>query len=221
MHDRVAIGPRINTKAPCVTMQVAHGRAGNHCQDQESLHQPNIGIVNLRKSVFPLVLLPLLWLLSACGEQARLLPAQVQSGAKPELMQLNRTIIPAVKITPAVAWTIAGADSARLHVGVGSNSSLAQTVMDAEPMPAEVLKIQAATGTTWVFASELCNPCGVDSEPRSGTLWIVINEHDEIDIGSDGIGSDFVPGYLTSTGRDAFYGRSYNQYGQKGDKRVW
>jgi len=56
------------------------------------------------KTVYALALLPLLALLSACGEQARL-PAQAGTGADPALSQPNRTLVPTIDIAPAVGWT--------------------------------------------------------------------------------------------------------------------
>jgi glucose/arabinose dehydrogenase len=113
-------------------------------------------------------------------------------------------------------WTkslLASTDGARLYVGVGSNSNAAENGMDVEHMRAAILEVEAATGTTRVFASGLRNPVGLDWEPRTGELWAVVNERDEL-------GSDLVPDYLTSVRRDAFYGWPYSYYGQHVDKRV-
>ncbi|MGK2925676.1 MAG: PQQ-dependent sugar dehydrogenase [Lysobacterales bacterium] len=113
-------------------------------------------------------------------------------------------------------WTkslLASADGARLYVGVGSNSNVAENGMQAEHMRAAILEVDAATGTTRVFASGLRNPVGLDWEPHTGALWAVVNERDEL-------GSDLVPDYLTSVRRDAFYGWPYSYYGQHVDERV-
>jgi hypothetical protein len=113
-------------------------------------------------------------------------------------------------------WTkslLASADGARLYVGVGSNSNVAENGMHVEHMRAAILEVDAATGTTRLFASGLRNPVGLDWEPRTGALWAVVNERDEL-------GSDLVPDYLTSVRRDAFYGWPYSYYGQHVDKRV-
>jgi glucose/arabinose dehydrogenase len=50
-------------------------------------------------------------------------------------------------------------------------------------------------------------------EPRSGALWTVVNERDEL-------GSDLVPDYMTSVNDGAFYGWPYSYYGQHVDERV-
>lgn len=58
----------------------------------------------MRKTVFTLALLPLLTLLPACAEHARL-PAQAGTGTDPELPQPDPGLVPTVKIAPAVGWT--------------------------------------------------------------------------------------------------------------------
>ncbi|WP_417568112.1 PQQ-dependent sugar dehydrogenase [Marinobacter sp.] len=113
-------------------------------------------------------------------------------------------------------WTkslLASADGTHLYVGVGSNSNIAENGMQVEHMRAAILEIDAATGTTRVFASGLRNPVGLDWEPHTGALWAVVNERDEL-------GSDLVPDYLTSVRRDTFYGWPYSYFGQHVDERV-
>lgn len=113
-------------------------------------------------------------------------------------------------------WTkslVASDDGARLYVGVGANSNVAENGMEVEHMRAAILEIDAASGVTRVFASGLRNPVGLDWEPHTGALWAVVNERDEL-------GSDLVPDYLTSVRRDAFYGWPYSYYGQHVDTRV-
>lgn len=113
-------------------------------------------------------------------------------------------------------WTkslVASVDGAHLYVGVGSNSNVGENGMQAEHMRAAILEVDAATGTTRVFASGLRNPVGLDWEPHTGVLWAVVNERDEL-------GSDLPPDYLTSVRRDAFYGWPYSYFGQHVDKRV-
>ena len=48
------------------------------------------------------------------------------------------------------------------------------------------------------FATGLRNPNGLAWEPRTGALWTVVNERDEL-------GSDLVPDYLTSVREGGFY----------------
>src|SRR5262245_2068901 len=61
-----------------------------------------------------------------------------------------------------------------------------------------------------------CRPrheTGLAWDPKTGALWTVVNERDEL-------GSDLVPDYLTSVRDGAFYGWPYSYYGQNVDKRV-
>jgi glucose/arabinose dehydrogenase len=64
-----------------------------------------------------------------------------------------------------------------------------------------------------VFASGLRNPNGMAWEPKTGALWTVVNERDEI-------GNDLVPDYLTSVKDGGFYGWPYSYFGQHVDERV-
>ncbi|UKE46767.1 MULTISPECIES: PQQ-dependent sugar dehydrogenase [Xanthomonas translucens group] len=113
-------------------------------------------------------------------------------------------------------WTkslLASHDGNKLYVGVGSNSNVAENGMDAELNRAAILEVDAHSGTTRVFASGLRNPVGMAWQPGADTLWVVVNERDEI-------GSDLVPDYLTSVREGGFYGWPYSYYGQHVDERV-
>jgi glucose/arabinose dehydrogenase len=57
------------------------------------------------------------------------------------------------------------------------------------------------------------NPNGLGWDRKTGELWTVVNERDEL-------GSDLVPDYLTSVKEGAFYGWPYSYYGQHVDERV-
>ena len=94
----------------------------------------------------------------------------------------------------------------------GSNSNVGENGMENEIDRAAILEVDPATGTTRVFASGLRNPNGLGWEPRTGVLWTVANERDEL-------GSDLVPDYLTSVKQGAFYGWPYSYYGQHLDTR--
>jgi glucose/arabinose dehydrogenase len=113
-------------------------------------------------------------------------------------------------------WTknvVANRDGTRLYVTVGSNSNVAERGIAAEHQRAAILEIDPATGSTSVYASGLRNPNGLAWEPRTGALWAVVNERDEI-------GSDLVPDYLTSVERDGFYGWPFSYFGAHVDQRV-
>ena len=113
-------------------------------------------------------------------------------------------------------WTkslVASPDGARLYVGVGSNSNVAENGMEEEENRAAVLEIDPAAGTSRVFASGLRNPVGIDFHPGTGQLWVAVNERDEI-------GDDLVPDYLTSVVEGGFYGWPYSYFGAHVDARV-
>jgi glucose/arabinose dehydrogenase len=113
-------------------------------------------------------------------------------------------------------WTknvIASRDGSRLYVTVGSNSNVAENGIENEKNRAAILEIDPASGATTVFATGLRNPNGLAFEPKTGALWTVVNERDDI-------GSDLVPDYLTSVQRDGFYGWPYSYFGAHVDARV-
>ena len=113
-------------------------------------------------------------------------------------------------------WTknvIANADGSKLYATVGSNSNVAENGMAAEERRAAILEIDPSSGNARIFASGLRNPNGLAWNPRTGVLWTVVNERDEI-------GSDLVPDYMTSVKDGSFYGWPYSYYGQHVDERV-
>ena len=113
-------------------------------------------------------------------------------------------------------WTkslLANADGSKLYVGVGSNSNAGEHGIEAEKERAAIWEIDPATGSHRVFASGLRNPVGLAWEPKSGALWVSVNERDEL-------GSDLVPDYMTAVKEGAFYGFPFSYYGQHVDTRV-
>jgi glucose/arabinose dehydrogenase len=113
-------------------------------------------------------------------------------------------------------WTkslTASPDGSKLYVGVGSNSNITENGMAVEAGRAAIWEVDRATGLKRIFASGLRNPTGLGFEPRTGRLWAVVNERDEI-------GPNLVPDYLTSVRQDAFYGWPYSYFGQHVDVRV-
>jgi glucose/arabinose dehydrogenase len=113
-------------------------------------------------------------------------------------------------------WTknvIPNADGSRLYVTVGSNSNAAENGMANEEQRAGILEIDPANGQATVFASGLRNPNGMAWQPQSGSLWVAVNERDEL-------GGDLVPDYMTAVRRGAFYGWPYSYYGTHVDDRV-
>jgi glucose/arabinose dehydrogenase len=113
-------------------------------------------------------------------------------------------------------WTkslLASDDGRQLYVGVGSNSNVGENGMDMEADRAAVLQVDIASRARRVFAGGLRNPVGLAWEPKTGALWTVVNERDEL-------GDALVPDYLTSVREGAFYGWPYSYYGAHVDTRV-
>jgi glucose/arabinose dehydrogenase len=113
-------------------------------------------------------------------------------------------------------WTkalLASPDGSKLYVGVGSNSNITENGMAVEYRRADVLEVDAKTGASRIFASGLRNPTGLQWEPRTGRLWAIVNERDEI-------GVDLVPDYMTAVQDGGFYGWPYSYFGQHVDERV-
>ena len=113
-------------------------------------------------------------------------------------------------------WTkniIASPDGRKLYATVGSNSNVAEHGMAEEEGRAAIWEVDVASGEKRLFATGLRNPNGMAWEPRSGVLWTVANERDEL-------GDDLVPDYLTSVKDGAFYGWPYSYFGQHVDERV-
>jgi len=113
-------------------------------------------------------------------------------------------------------WTkslIASRDGSKLYATVGSNSNIGENGMDKEEGRAAIWEIDIRTGQKRLFATGLRNPNGMAWEPRTGKLWTVANERDEL-------GNDLVPDYLTSVADGGFYGWPYSYFGQQVDERV-
>ena len=112
-------------------------------------------------------------------------------------------------------WTknvSASRDGRRLYATIGSNSNAGENGIEAEAGRAAIVEVDAATGATRTVASGIRNPVGLAWEPRTGALWTVVNERDEL-------GSDLVPDYLTAVTDGAFYGWPFSYYGQHVDTR--
>jgi hypothetical protein len=113
-------------------------------------------------------------------------------------------------------WTkdlTASPDGTKLYATVGSNSNVGENGIEAETNRAAVLEVDRSSGKWRVFASGLRNPNGPSWQPRSGELWVTVNERDEL-------GDDLVPDYMTSVKDGAFYGWPYSYFGQHVDARV-
>jgi glucose/arabinose dehydrogenase len=117
---------------------------------------------------------------------------------------------------PSGHWTrdlIASPDGSHLYVTVGSASNVAEYGMAQELGRAAIHELELSSGRSRLFASGLRNPNGLAWEPRSGALWVAVNERDEL-------GSDLVPDYMTVVHDGGFYGWPYSYYGQHVDARA-
>ncbi len=113
-------------------------------------------------------------------------------------------------------WTrslLLSPDRSKLYVGVGSQSNIGDSGMEAEKGRACIYEVDLKSGTARIFASGLRNPVGLAWEPSTGALWTVVNER-------DGIGDETPPDYLTRVVYGGFYGWPYCYWGQTVDARV-
>jgi glucose/arabinose dehydrogenase len=86
-------------------------------------------------------------------------------------------------------------DGQHLFVTVGSQSN-----NDVEQPPrASVLRMNLDGSGRATFADGLRNPVGLDFEPRTGDVYVTVNER-------DGLGDDLVPDYLTRIRSGEFFG---------------
>jgi glucose/arabinose dehydrogenase len=113
-------------------------------------------------------------------------------------------------------WTrslVASPDGRKLYVSVGSASNVGEKGLAVEERRAAILEFDPDGGHARVFASGLRNPNGLSWEPRTGALWVVVNERDEL-------GDNLVPDYLTSVKDGGFYGWPFSYFGQHVDDRI-
>lgn len=117
---------------------------------------------------------------------------------------------------PGGHWTrsiLPSPDGAKLYIGVGSLSNIADSGLKVEEGRAAVYEFDVASGDYRIFAGGLRNPVGLAFEPTTGALWTVVNER-------DGLGDETPPDYLTSVRDGGFYGWPYCYWGQTVDDRV-
>jgi len=101
----------------------------------------------------------------------------------------------------------------KIYVAVGSASNVdEENAWEKDQRRAGILEMNLDGSGMRIFARGLRNPVGMDWEPRTKTLWTVVNERDLL-------GDDLVPDYLTSVKDGGFYGWPYAYFGQNEDPR--
>ncbi len=108
---------------------------------------------------------------------------------------------------------VASPDGSALYITVGSNSNIAEGGMEREKDRALIMEYDLKTKQSLIYAYGLRNPNGLDFNPKSGTLWTVVNERDML-------GSDGPPDYLTTVDFGTFYGWPFYYWGGIPDQRV-
>jgi len=108
---------------------------------------------------------------------------------------------------------IADPSGKKIYVAIGSASNVdEENGWEKDQRRAGIIEINPDGSGMRIFARGLRNPVGMDWEPKTKTLWTVVNERDLL-------GDDLVPDYLTSVKDGAFYGWPYSYFGQNEDPR--
>ncbi len=113
-------------------------------------------------------------------------------------------------------WTrnlVLSKEGSKILVTVGSASNVAEHGLKEEIRRANVLEINPDGTGERVYASGLRNPVGAAFAPGTKTLWVAVNERDEL-------GDDLAPDYLTSVKPGGFYGWPFSYWGNHPDPRM-
>ncbi|MBY0582683.1 MAG: sorbosone dehydrogenase family protein [Sphingomonas sp.] len=108
---------------------------------------------------------------------------------------------------------LAARDGRTLFVSVGSSTNIAEDGLDKEVNRANILEVDPEHKAFRVFGAGLRNPQGMAFEPKTGSLWTVVNERDML-------GSDLAPDYMSAVELGDFFGWPYTYWGGYIDKRV-
>jgi len=104
-------------------------------------------------------------------------------------------------------------DGKKLYVSVGSHSNNDDTDNNpVEARRADVLEFDADGKNGRVFAWGIRNAVGIAVHPRSGELWVSVNERDRL-------GDNLVPDYITHVDPGGFYGWPWFYIGAHQDPR--
>ena len=113
-------------------------------------------------------------------------------------------------------WTrniITNSKKNKIYIAIGSGSNVAENGLEEDKDKARIWEINPDGSGLQVYASGLRNPVGMDWAPGTQTLWVAVNERDEL-------GDDLVPDYITGVKRGGFYGWPFSYFGQHVDPRI-
>jgi glucose/arabinose dehydrogenase len=113
-------------------------------------------------------------------------------------------------------WTrnlIANADGSKIYISVGSGSNAGEHGIPFEDHRANIIEFNPDGSGERIYASGIRNPIGMDWAPGTKTLWVSVNERDNL-------GDDLVPDYLTSVKDGGFYGWPYSYWGRHIEPRL-
>jgi glucose/arabinose dehydrogenase len=104
-------------------------------------------------------------------------------------------------------------DGKRLFIAVGSRTNVADVDTDqTEHNRADVLVSNPDGSDLHVYASGIRNPVGLTVAPKTGEVWVSVNERDEL-------GDNLPPDYITHVREGGFYGWPWYYAGGNQDPR--
>jgi glucose/arabinose dehydrogenase len=102
-------------------------------------------------------------------------------------------------------------DGKKLLVGVGSKENVGEDPDEKDR--ADVLEFNPDGSGERIYASGIRNPSGLMIHPKTGQLWVAVNER-------DALGDDLVPDYVTHVQEGGFYGWPWYYMGPNQDPRL-
>jgi glucose/arabinose dehydrogenase len=101
-------------------------------------------------------------------------------------------------------------DGKKLYVAVGSKANVSD---DAdETNRANILEFNPDGSGQRIYASGIRNPSGIMVHPKTGQIWVAVNER-------DALGDDLVPDYVSHISEGGFYGWPWYYTGPNQDPR--
>jgi len=101
-------------------------------------------------------------------------------------------------------------DGTKLFLSIGSSSNID---IEKDQRRGAVLVADPDGKNAHIYASGLRNAVGLAVEPTTGTMWVTVNERDEL-------GDNLPPDFFTSIKDGGFYGWPYSYIGKNVDPRV-